>query len=552
MSRPTIGQKNGQSLRFAALRRVSTERQEKTGESLRTQTTEIEQAVAQLHGKIVTWYGGQEHGTPGFEKKEVDRLISDAAKGKFNAVIVTNADRWSRDNTKSQQGLEVFKKHKVHFYVGLTNYDLFNPTQLFYLEMSATIGKFQARNQSHKSVLSRIHRAKRNIPTCGALPFGRTFDRTTEKWGIDKDKQAVIRDIAKRYLTGESVGDLATEYSLDQSGVYKTLVGGCGEDWSQTFHSEDANIHEVIQLKIPRLLPDAMIARVRKRCAANKTIQGPRKYQNLLGHFVFCADCGYALTPQMNHSGVRCYRHAHHRYALPHGPTGLVKADVLEENVMRHLFETFGNPKAVQAAIKAATPNQDKVQALRAEMQRVEKQLKEIKAGKERIVGYVEKGTLSETEVTARMAKLRDREARLQTRLAMLDTQLEHVPSANAIKAVARKLTRERTNPRLIAAKTRANSNYTRMTWDEKRHLLESVFDGTTPDGKRAGVYIQWLDGNQRPRKWRYSILGTINETKLLPRSLAWLNEQDEQDPYDGIDCVSDSVHRSVGRRRKS
>ena len=59
--------------------------------------------MERLGGRIVEWYGGQEHGTAGYEKKEVDRLIADAGRGRFDAVIVTDADRWSRDNTKSTQ-----------------------------------------------------------------------------------------------------------------------------------------------------------------------------------------------------------------------------------------------------------------------------------------------------------------------------------------------------------------------------------------------------------------------------------------------------------------
>src|SRR5690349_8851512 len=99
-----------QSLRFAALIRVSTEKQEKHGESLRTQKSAVTQAVKSLGGKIVTWYGGQEHGVPGYEKKEVDRLLKDAKSkaSPFNAVIVSHADRWSRDNEKSAEGLKVF------------------------------------------------------------------------------------------------------------------------------------------------------------------------------------------------------------------------------------------------------------------------------------------------------------------------------------------------------------------------------------------------------------------------------------------------------------
>ncbi len=65
-------------LRFAPLVRVSTEAQERMGESLRTQQAQIEQAVKALNGTLISdpWrYSGQEHSTPGFERKRFDLLL---------------------------------------------------------------------------------------------------------------------------------------------------------------------------------------------------------------------------------------------------------------------------------------------------------------------------------------------------------------------------------------------------------------------------------------------------------------------------------------------
>src|SRR5688572_4268461 len=104
-------------LRFAALVRVSTEKQERHGQSLKTQTEDNQRSVRTICGNIVAWYGGHEHGTPGYEKKEVDRLLHDATRGIFDAVIVAYADRWSRDNLKSKEGLAVFRRHGIRFFV---------------------------------------------------------------------------------------------------------------------------------------------------------------------------------------------------------------------------------------------------------------------------------------------------------------------------------------------------------------------------------------------------------------------------------------------------
>jgi hypothetical protein len=102
-------------LRFGVLIRVSSERQEKKGESLSTQRASNARDVDRLGGTVAGWYGGQEHATPSWEKREVDRLIRDARRGLFDAVMVAYADRWSRDNKKSKEGLEVFREHGVRF-----------------------------------------------------------------------------------------------------------------------------------------------------------------------------------------------------------------------------------------------------------------------------------------------------------------------------------------------------------------------------------------------------------------------------------------------------
>jgi site-specific DNA recombinase len=90
------GHKIGPPLKFAALIRVSTEKQESKGESLRTQETQIKNAVALLGGKIVVTYAGQEHATPGWEREQLTKLLKDAPTGKFNAVILADATRWLR------------------------------------------------------------------------------------------------------------------------------------------------------------------------------------------------------------------------------------------------------------------------------------------------------------------------------------------------------------------------------------------------------------------------------------------------------------------------
>ena len=168
-------------IKFAPVIRVSTEGQEKRGESLKTQEAQIRQYVASIPDGIIPeycWkYKGQESATPGQERALFDQLLQDAAKGLFDAIICCDASRWSRDNAKSKAGLEILKANGIRFFIGTMEYDLYDPAQNLFLGMSAEIGEFQARQQALKSIQNRIKRAQRGIPSVGRLPYGRIYNR---------------------------------------------------------------------------------------------------------------------------------------------------------------------------------------------------------------------------------------------------------------------------------------------------------------------------------------------------------------------------------------
>src|SRR5262245_14770824 len=167
------------SLRFAILPRVSTENQAAQGESLRTQPSQMEQAVSGLGGEIVARYAGQEHATANNERVLLDKLLEDAStprnpaiasSRRFDAVMVADATRWSRDNVKSETGLITLRNAGIRFFVLGTEYDLFNPEARLFLGLTATIGAYHAHSQKKKSIENKIARAKRGLPTSGKLP----------------------------------------------------------------------------------------------------------------------------------------------------------------------------------------------------------------------------------------------------------------------------------------------------------------------------------------------------------------------------------------------
>ncbi|MFL5909282.1 MAG: recombinase family protein [Gaiellaceae bacterium] len=515
---------NGRPLRFAPLVRVSTEKQEQQGESLRTQRKYNERDVKRLGGSVVGWYGGQEHGTPGWEKAEVDRLIDDAGKGIYDAVIVAYADRWSRDNAKSKEGLEVFRKHGIRFFVGSAEQDLFDPQVRLTLGMFAEIGEFIALQQAKKSVESRIERAMRGIPVAGRMPFGRTFDKETGKWAVDSEKKARIGEIARRYLAGESLPGLADEYGWHRGNLRETLRDRCGDQWVQEFRVPNLNIDEVITTRVPRLLEEETIKKIRERLVANRTYlhKPPRPvHEYLLAGYLRCSGCGYCMFGQThveNGHSYRYYRHAHKDRAreCPVRPRPWVRADAVEPAVVRDLFAMFGNPAAIERAVKAAVPDCEKEMKRRAQL---EGEVAKVEKSRGRILDLVTKDVITADQAEKQLRDLKDREAALRDHLDKIASTLANVPTEDAIRCYVERV-KDAAGDIIFVYDDAGNPHpggndlgtWLTMTPGDRRKMVEAVFSSPLPDGTPAGVYVE-QDGEAgayRPKGWKFTIRGRL------------------------------------------
>lgn len=511
-------------IRFAALVRVSTEKQEKQGESLRTQRQQIEQVVEACGGVVVDWFGGQEHATAGWEHREVDRLLAycERRPHPVDAVMVAHQDRWSRDNIASEQGLNRLQKEGVRFFVLANEHDLNEPTARLYLAMSSSIGAYHAANQKKKSLENRIARAKRGIPTGGKLPYGRTFDRTNMTWGVDPKKKALVEEVARRYLAGESMEKLAAEHGVNHTSLHKTLMKRSGPEWEVIFQPDGVVIRDeplVVPVTVPPLLQPRTIAALHKRSRANKTYQhGQIKHPYLLRRVVFCANCGHAMFGQTNHSGKRYYRHRNKECP---SPLHSVPADILEETVLLHLWAAFGNAAKLARAVEDARPDAEKFEEYTKRRERVCSELAKLKKGRERVLTQLENETISEDEATERLAKSKRKLEQLGNERDRLDAALRDAPDPDT--------TRRRAEA--MAAVVAGHLGFETMTNEEKRQLVEMVFGGTTPmvtrqeaeaakangerpvpSKRRMGVYIGWIAGEEakRQKKFDYYIRGHL------------------------------------------
>ncbi len=530
---------NGKALRFGALVRVSTERQERQGESLRTQEGQIEAAVAALGGKITRRYYGQEHATADWEREKRDQLLADAERDSkpFDAVIVAHEDRWSRDDTRSGADLERLRKAGVRFFVLTREHDLWDPTALMYLGMSAVVGAYHARNQGKKAIENKIARIEKGIPAWGGLPFGRTFDPSKpegQQWGIDEAKRDLVHDVAARLLAGESMERLAAEYGKQPSYLSRVLRLKCGDKVAVKFDVPDLRVKREFTVAVPPLLDEATIRAVRLKLAANRTYdhKPPVSVHNyLLRGRIFCSACGTCLTgqPKPQKDGTVFLYYRHHRKTertkrCPFRPRPNIPAKAIEQAVLADLFDLFGNPAAIERAVKAAVPDCEK---LMERCERLDAELAKIQKARVRVLDLIERDLLTDAQAEEKLRDLKDRGATLVAERDQVGATLAELPDAQAFSCfVERWESTDGTPPGIIVFdqdyKQQIGGNDL-ATWldmtepgngKDRRHLVESAFSGRTPDGKPAGVYITPADGTTYygRKQFKYQLRGRLIE----------------------------------------
>jgi len=494
---------------FAPLIRVSTEKQERKGESLATQRKQLEAAIKSLNGTVYKWYAGQEHATPDHERKIFDELMVDALAGKFDAVMVADISRWSRDNQKSKKYLSILKEKEIQFYWLGRHMDLNLPFNNLMIGMGTEINEFFAAEQGYKSIINKVERAKKGYPSCGQIPYGRTFDKESKTWGIDKEKQNILIDAAKRYLNGEGLRTIAAFYKMNLPNLHKLLKKISGDTWKVHFTSKDFGIDEHIIIKVPRLLPQDVIDKIEKRSESNKTFtHGQLKNKYLLSRMIFCDECGHPLSGTPSHNGNLYYRHSKDWGCKNFNS---IPTDIIESAVMEDIFHMLGDLPRIEQAAKAAIPDLKELNELRLEITQAEKERLQIKKKKDRLLDLAENGTLHDTDfnLKERMDKHRERETLLRLKIEIGMSKLAKIPSKENITRRSGILLRLKQD--FLKLKKHFDEE---MTFDDKRKLLQYAFDGKDANGKRCGVYIRKADNG----RWIYEINGLFHEKGIAKK----------------------------------
>jgi DNA invertase Pin-like site-specific DNA recombinase len=519
---------NGKALRVAGYCRTSGEGQ-RDNTSIPTQKDDIIRFVKAMGWVLVKFYIDEARSGAKIAGREAfQQMMRDAANGKFDVIVVFDTTRFGRD------GFDILSSSrtlKTDFGVDVLDckgrFDTRERGRVLMNFVEAGVAEDERLRIMRRTKLGRLRKAKElHSPMMCKRPYGRKWTWDSPKhqsgsWSINPECQQLVQEVAARYLAGEAMPKLAKEVGINHAQLHRILTKKCGPVWDQRCDCDELDIHEVVHTPVPPLLDAATIKAVVARAEANRTYlhRPPQQVHTyLLSGHVFCAACGYAMFGEVS-QGIRYYRHptTERKRVCPVRPRPWVQAKRLEEEVVRRLFNLFGNPAAIERAVQDALPKVDEERRRQRDLQG---KLEGVQRAKKSILSLVARELITDADAASQLGDLKDREGLLAGELEQLEATLQHVPDPDAVRRYVEKIDDQififdEDGNRCAGGNDVMSYILMQQSPEDKRHLIEAVFPATTlPDGKAPGIYVYQADPGaprHRPKKWDFKVRGQLD-----------------------------------------
>lgn len=194
--------------RVAAYIRVSTTEQKLHGLSLDAQKMKLQEYADNNGMKIVEWY--MDEGVSGRKlikkRPELQRMIQDAEKGRFDRIIFIKLDRFFRSVAEYHECMK--RIAPVVWTTTEEQYDLTTANGRMLVNMKLTIAEMEADQTGERINIVNEYKLSTGQPLSGSQPFGFTIvkDEKTGRKKIVKDPEYadILEDIIEHFLLHQS------------------------------------------------------------------------------------------------------------------------------------------------------------------------------------------------------------------------------------------------------------------------------------------------------------------------------------------------------------
>lgn len=416
--------------------RYSSERQ--TEQSIEGQLRECREYAQKNNINVIAVYADRAVSGRTDDRAEFQRMLRDAKKGAFEAVIVWKVDRFGRSREDIAKNKAILRRAGVqllyareHIPEGAEGIILEG-----LLESLAEYYSAELREKIIRGMRESAYKAKYNG---SRVPFGYNVD-DQKNFVIDENAAGIVRGVFEAFAAGRSMAEIRRD--LAARGV-RTVYGN---PFSESVISRmlrnrrylgEYHWHEiVIPDGIPRIIDDALfdrcqreLDRIRSAPARQRDEDGPRF---VLTGKLFCGLCGCSMIGDSGTSAAgasyyyySCFNHKKRRTCAKRS----VRKDWIEREVVRITAQTVLTDDMIAAIAARVADVQRQEYEEASELGYLRQRLDSCEAGIRNIMRAIEAGIL--TESTG--ARLRELEAeRDQLRADIAREELRPAPMTEA------------------------------------------------------------------------------------------------------------------------
>jgi DNA invertase Pin-like site-specific DNA recombinase len=205
----------------------------------------------------------------GHKRPEYEAMLSRLED--YQAIVFWRPERLARSVREFSNLLDLCQSKGVALVSTDYPIDTSSAMGKAFIQITSVFAELESGTISERSRQMMAHK-KKNKEWIGRVPFGwRLVGKHLEQ---DKDQQAVIRDIARRYIDGESFNSIGKDVGMAPFVLTRMMAS--------------ERVQEALPGELSGSLAEALLARQYRR--------GTHKHQTLLGGIATCEVCGGTMT----------------------------------------------------------------------------------------------------------------------------------------------------------------------------------------------------------------------------------------------------------------
>ena len=386
--------------------------------SIEQQVAKCEEYAARVGLTIIHTYPDRAMTGRNDRRPEFQKMMKDAAKGKFQCVVAWKSNRMGRNMLEAMVNDAKLMDHGVRcLYVEEDFGD--NAAGRFALRNMMNVNQFYSENMA-EDITRGLHDAASQGKVIGSIPLG--YKKGEDGcYAIDTPMAEVVREIFNRIAGGESLAAIADDLNS------RHITTAHGKPWGKnSFHSITKNEKYIGIYSyssdirndggVPSIVDEATFRKVQTIMGRRKEVAGRRNANEdyILTGKLFCGLCGSPMTgiSGTGKSGAMHFYYICRRRRIDHNCTKEnVRKDIIERTIARILKNIVLRDEVIEWMADAVMRFQDKLRE-ESRLSYYRTKLDEVQHSLSNIMKAIESGVFS-TTVQTRLTELEKEEKQL-------------------------------------------------------------------------------------------------------------------------------------------